>query len=132
MNILMIDGSFFRRRFGAIILVLFATCMGCRADGAGEPGEEADKARQPARVLTTDAFKRYIEHFNEMENENVVNLIPNARAWEWMKKNVPAFECPDKDFEEIYWYRWWTYRKHIRQFPDSIALTEFLTYKKPV
>jgi hypothetical protein len=128
----MIDEMPFRRRFIALVLVLFCTCTGCCAGGAGELSEKIDKARQPARVLSADAFKHYVEHFNEMENENVVNLIPNARAWEWMKKNVPAFECPDKDFEEIYWYRWWTYRKHIRQFPDSIVLTEFLTYKKPV
>jgi hypothetical protein len=86
----------------------------------------------PARVLRADAFKHYVDHFNKMEKENVANLIPNAQSWEWMRDNVPAFECPDKDFEEIYWYRWWTYRKHIRQFPDSIAITEFLTYKNPV
>ncbi len=41
-------------------------------------------------------------------------------------------ECPDKDVEEIYYYRWWTYRKHIKQMPDYMAITEFLTYKNPV
>jgi hypothetical protein len=74
-----------------------------------------------------DAFKHYVEHFNAMENENVVNLIPNTQSWEWLKKNVPTFECPDKNVEEIYWYRWWTCRKHLRQFPDYLAVTEFLT-----
>jgi hypothetical protein len=67
-----------------------------------------------------------------MEEENVAYLVPNAGAWEWMKGNVPAFECPDKDMEEMYWYRWWTYRKHVRQMADYLAISEFLTYKNPV
>jgi hypothetical protein len=83
-------------------------------------------------VLRPDAFAHYVDKFNSMEDENVANMIPNAKAREWMSRNVPTFECPDKDLEEIYWYRWWTYRKHIRQMPDYVAITEFLTYKNPV
>ena len=77
-------------------------------------------------------FKHYVDRFNSMENENVMNLIPNSQSWDWIRQNVPLFECPDKDIEEIYYYRWWTYRKHIKQMPDYIAVTEFLTYKNPV
>ncbi len=128
----MIGEAFFQRCFYPVVFVFLAVCTGNRVSGSGKAPEETEKARQPTRVLAVDAFQHYVEHFNKMEEENVVNLIPNARAWEWMKENVPAFECPDKDFEEIYWYRWWTYRKHIRQFPDYIAITEFLTYPRPV
>jgi len=32
-----------------------------------------------------------------------------------LRTNVPLFECPDKDFERTYYFRWWTYRKHIKQ-----------------
>src|SRR5258707_196932 len=83
------------------------------------------------QVLDADNFRHHVDRFNAMENENVINLVPNAGAWEWMKENVPTFACPDPAFEEIYWYRWWTYRKHIHQFPDFIGVTEFLT-KNPV
>ena len=31
--------------------------------------------------------------------------------------------------EELYYYRWWAWRKHIRQIPGGFVLTEFL---KPV
>jgi hypothetical protein len=86
----------------------------------------------PASLLNRDVFQHYVDRFNGMENENVVNLIPNAQSWDWLKENVPAFECPDDDINEIYWYRWWTYRKHIRQFDGAIAITEFLTFKTPV
>ena len=61
-----------------------------------------------------------------MEDENIVQAIPNARAGEWMEKNIPLFECPQKNFEEMYYYRWWTIRKHIEQTPVGYAMTEFL------
>ena len=77
-------------------------------------------------LLKADSFKFYIDTFNKNDNETVVNYIPNASAWEWMNQNVPFFECPDKEIEEIYYFRWWTYRKHIRQTPDGFVVTEFL------
>jgi hypothetical protein len=43
-----------------------------------------------------------------------------------MTDEVPFFECPDKELERIYYFRWWTYRKHIKQLDDYICLTEFL------
>jgi len=73
-----------------------------------------------------DSFKHYVDFFNSMEKENIVNYISNAESWEWMKKNIPLFECPDKSFEQIYYYRWWTYRKHIKRTPDGFVVTEFL------
>ncbi|MCF7973310.1 MAG: glycoside hydrolase [Phycisphaerae bacterium] len=83
----------------------------------------------PSEPLILDAqdFKHHVDRFNTMEDEPVVNAIPNARAWSWMQANVPLFECSDKDLEEIYYYRWWTYRKHIKDTPDGRVLTEFIT-----
>jgi len=78
-------------------------------------------------VLNAEAFKHYVDYFNSIDDEDVVNFIPNAEAWSWMKENIPFFECPDKDFEQIYYYRWWTYRKHIKQTPAGFVLTEFIT-----
>ena len=59
----------------------------------------------------------------------MVNLIPDAQAWEFLRGNIPVFTCPDAAFEEIYYYRWWTYRKHIKETPAGFLITEFL---KPV
>lgn len=78
-------------------------------------------------ILKADKFKSYVDYFNGMEDENVVNLIPNSASWDWMKASVPLFECPDKAFERIYYYRWWTFRKHIKETPDGLVITEFLT-----
>jgi hypothetical protein len=77
-------------------------------------------------VLSADSFRHYVEYFNEMEPENIVNYISNAESWDWMKENIPLFECPDKHFEKIYYYRWWTFRKHIKKTEDGFIITEFL------
>jgi len=77
-------------------------------------------------VLDADTFKHHVDFFNTMEPENIVNAIPNNRSWQWMNENIPFFECPDKSFEQIYYFRWWTFRKHIKQTPDGFVFTEFL------
>src|SRR5580700_1953917 len=88
----------------------------------------AAAAEQP-RILDPEAFRHHIDFFNGMAPEDVVNAIPNAQSWEWIKRNAPIFTCPDPDVEQIYFFRWWTYRKHIKQTPEGFIVTEFL---KPV
>lgn len=77
-------------------------------------------------VLRYDDYKHYVDYFNSMEDENIVQAIPNAKTWEWMTQNVPLFDCSNKDFEEMWYFRWWTLRKHIKQTPVGYAMTEFL------
>jgi hypothetical protein len=79
-----------------------------------------------AAVLSPGDFRHYVESFNAQDRETVANHVPNAAAWDWLARNAPLFECPDKDLEEIYYFRWWTYRKHIKETPDGFIVTEFL------
>lgn len=81
------------------------------------------------RLLKPEQFSHYVTYFNRMENENIVQAIPNAKAWEWMKKNMPLFECPQDNFQEIFYFRWWTLRKHIRQTEKGPVFTEFLVQR---
>lgn len=83
-------------------------------------------ADAPAAVLKYDDFAHYAEHFNTMEDENIVTTIPNAAASEWMRENIPLFDCPQENFREMYYYRWWTLRKHIKRTPVGYGMTEFL------
>lgn len=76
--------------------------------------------------LQAVAFKHYVDDFNKQDRETVVEHVPNAAAWDWMAANMPLLECSRKDLEEIYYFRWWTYRKHIKQTPDGFIVTEFL------
>lgn len=77
-------------------------------------------------VLKPNPFAHYVERFNAAEPEDIVNLIPNAEAWAWLVKNAPLFDCAAARFEETYYFRWWTYRKHIRGTPAGRVLSEFI------
>jgi hypothetical protein len=77
-------------------------------------------------ILKPDNFKHYIDFFNEVDRESIRNAIPNERSWEWMLESVPWFECPDKDLEQIYYFRWWVFRKHLKETPSGFVITEFL------
>ncbi len=77
-------------------------------------------------LLKWDDYRHYVDYFNQMENEHVVQAIPNSQAADWMGKNIPLFECPDRQVEEMFYYRWWTLRKHIVETPYGYGMTEFL------
>jgi hypothetical protein len=76
---------------------------------------------------TIDNFKHYVDDFNATDHEDVVNIVSNGQSWDWMRQNVPVFSCPEPEIEQLYYYRWWTYRKHIKQTPAGRILTEFIT-----
>ena len=80
-------------------------------------------------VLRYDDYAHYADYFNRMEDENIVTTIPNAQSSEWMRRNVPLFDCPQENFREMYYYRWWTLRKHIKQTPVGYGMTEFLVQR---
>ena len=71
-------------------------------------------------------MERYVSSFNQNDYELYRQHIPNDQVLEWMRKTVPLFECPDKAIEETYYFRWWTFRKHLKETPDGFVITEFL------
>ena len=77
-------------------------------------------------VLSSDAFRHYTEGFNAKDHELYGQFVPNTGAWDFIRTNAPLLDCPDKELEEIYYFRWWTYRKHIKQTADGFIITEFL------
>lgn len=83
-------------------------------------------ASAAAAVLNYADFSHYADYFNGMEDENIVQAIPNSESSAWMEQNIPLFECPQKNFEEMYYYRWWSLRKHIKETPVGYGMTEFL------
>jgi hypothetical protein len=98
-----------------LIAVLIASCR------TGPP--ESDRS----------AFRSYIDRFNRQDTAELhVDVVPgtrmirNADAREFLEHNIPFFECPDEEIEEVYYYRWWTFRKHIKQTPEGYVITEFM------
>ncbi|MEI7899461.1 MAG: glycosyl hydrolase family 65 protein [bacterium] len=106
-----------RRSAHAMIVLALAALSPSLAPAAAAPA--------PA-VLRAESFKHHVDTFNQEDNELYKNKIPNAEAWDFLKANIPLFACPDADIERTYYFRWWTYRKHIKQTPDGWVITEFL------
>lgn len=102
----------------SVVLALAAAWVCLPAAGAWC----ADSA--PA-VLNADILQGYVETFNRHDEELYAN-IPNAKVMEFLRGNIPLFDCPDEDIRRTYYYRWWTYRKHVKQTPDGYVVTEFL------
>ena len=78
------------------------------------------------QLLDSSSFSSYINKFNQYDNELYVPYIPNDSAQAFLTENIPLIDLPDKDIEETYYFRWWTYRKHIKKTKDGFVITEFL------
>ena len=75
---------------------------------------------------TRALLSEYVRAFNAADEELYTNAVPNAAAEDFLLKNVPRFTCPDKDIERTYYFRWWTFRKHLRNDLGHWTITEFL------
>lgn len=96
-----------------LFVISVASSAGCFASAA------------PA-LLQAESFHHYVAQFNTDDEELHRNVYPNATAWEFLKDNVPLLECPDEEIQRTYYFRWWTYRKHIKKTPAGFIIDEFL------
>ena len=76
--------------------------------------------------LFEDKLKKYVTILNQYDTGTEPLTISNERAYDFLKENVPLFDCPDKNLELTYYFRWWAFRKHIKTCPDGYVITEFL------
>src|SRR5450756_1081494 len=77
-------------------------------------------------ILDDRTLRAYADRFQALDEETTVSSITNAQACEWMVHQIPRLDCPDKDIEETFYFRWWTYRKHLKNTPQGHVVTEFL------
>lgn len=73
-----------------------------------------------------EKLKFYAEKFSARDDEPHGQEIDNKHAAVWMGEHIPLLDCQDPVLEEIYYFRWWVYRKHIKKTPEGYILTEFL------
>ena len=83
----------------------------------------------PARasILHPSDYAHYATEFNTYVPETITNYISDAQSWDWMQKEIPLFDCPDSEVRELYYFRWWSFRKHLVQTPQGFVFTEFFT-----
>lgn len=78
------------------------------------------------RILNDILLEKYVHTFNEHDDEIYVQHISNDNSYSFLKENIPFFECPDKKIERTYYFRWWVYRKHIKETSNGFIITEFM------
>ena len=85
-------------------------------------------------VLKAEGLARHVAFFNAMEDETVVNLVPNAEALAWLAPIMPRFESSDAEVEQIYHFRWWALRKHLKRDPATglFTFTEFINKERTI
>lgn len=125
-----------RIRFPVLCLLMmagFEQAVPAMVKQAKETYANGNRMDSKRPVLTKSDFRQYIDKFNEQDQKelhvNVVEgtkMIRNSEAWAFLVDNIPFFDCPDKEIEEVYYYRWWTFRKHIKQTPEGYVITEFM------
>ncbi len=90
----------------------------------------------PAETLLHPAdYQHYIQTFEADEQlatghvyngePSIPGQLPEA-AWPWMTREIPWFDSSDKSFEEMYYFRWYAFKKHILHTPNGYLITEWL------
>ena len=86
----------------------------------------SNKSTAQITILTPLSYKHYIDSFNADDIERYPQYIPDNKSWEFLANNIPLLDCPDEMIEQTYYFRWWTYRKHIKKTPAGFVISEFL------
>ncbi|HWV66557.1 glycosyl hydrolase family 95 catalytic domain-containing protein [Chitinophaga sp.] len=86
----------------------------------------SSQAQNSSAVLNADKLKKYVASFNRLDTGEVKQYVPDERAAAWLESNIPLFDCPDNVIEQTYYFRWWSFRKHLKQTPDGFIFTEFI------
>lgn len=68
----------------------------------------------------------YVDKFNKNDDELICQKVSNDKAYEFLSEEIPLIDCPDKQIVETYYFRFWTFRKHIKETADGHIITEFL------
>ena len=85
-----------------------------------------DNTLKHLQELGKESVNSYVAEFNGSDEELYVRAFSNASAADFMNENIPLFDCPDKELEKTYYFRWWTFRKPIKQTPNGYIISEFL------
>jgi len=87
-------------------------------------------AEYPYVIVRPERFEHYIEEFLQDDiGVHPENYVKHADTWAFLRANIPHFDTPDRTLEKIYYFRWYTYRKHIKEIPlpaTPYIITEFL------
>jgi hypothetical protein len=79
----------------------------------------------PFTVLHPDDYSHYVNQFAADERE-ATGQQP-VDEWPWIAVNIPFFNSSNKQFEEMYYFRWYSFQKHVEETADyGFLVTEWL------
>ena len=82
-----------------------------------------------AIVLHPADYRHYVDMFHKQEREATGKLYEGEGgedSWTWMQREIPFFDSSDKRFEEMYYFRWYAWKKHLVKTPHGYVITEWL------
>ena len=77
---------------------------------------------QPFAVLHPADYRHYVDQFAADEREAIAQQPEDE--WPWMESNIPLFDSSNKQFEEMYYFRWYAWQKHLVSTPRGYIITE--------
>jgi hypothetical protein len=108
---------------GAAATVLIAGVLLAQAESVAR-----HDGRGPV-VLNPADYKHYEELFEQQERDatgKVYNGESGEDSWSWMLRDIPWFDSSNKQFEEMYYFRWYAWKKHLVKTPTGYVITEWL------
>jgi hypothetical protein len=97
----------------------FALALLLPADGVCSAKQDMDSS-----VLHAQDYRHYFSDFVHDEREMLGTAPP--LPWDWFVANIPWLDIPDKEMERIYYFRWYSFQKHIVRGPNGYLISEFL------
>jgi len=82
------------------------------------------QGRPQTELLQPESYHHYFTEFAKQEHDFLQDQP--VVQWPWFADNIPWLDVPDKDLEQIYYFRWYSFQKHIRHTPDGYIIDEFL------
>jgi len=86
-------------------------------------------------LLRPENYQHYVALFEQQEKAatgTLYNGVPATQggvaeaAWPWMQREIPWFDSSDKAVEEMYYFRWYAWKKHLVKTPTGYVITEWL------
>ncbi len=96
---------------------------------AGQSGRGWAGAPTGASVLNAADYKHYVDLFRKQELAATGKEYlgeSGEDSWAWMQREIPWFDSSDKKFEEMYYFRWYAWKKHLVATPHGYVITEWL------
>ena len=101
------------------LVAMLGVVLALVGNGHSQAGKSSSK-----RVVDPASVRHYFTEFYNDEREMLGTAAP--LEWNWFVDNTPWLDVPDRNIEEIYYFRWYSFRKHIRKSPDGWIIDEFL------